>query len=69
MYLKIPEGFNEYSGMTATDDDVVVLDKALYGLVQACRVWVTTLIDYLIGIGFVRSRADPCLLYRIGEEL
>lgn len=64
VYLKIPEGFNEYSGMTATDDDVVVLDKALYGLVQACRVWVTTLIDYLIGIGFVRSRADPCLLYR-----
>ena len=64
VYLKIPEGFNEFSGDTATDDDVIVLDKALYGLVQACRVWVNTLIEYLLEIGFKRSRADPCLLMR-----
>ena len=64
VYLKIPEGFNEFCDMTATDDDVVVLDKALYGLVQACRVWVNTLINYLLEIGFKRSRADPCLLVR-----
>jgi hypothetical protein len=64
VYLHLPDGINEIGGAETSADDVVVLDKALYGLVQASRVWLNTLIAYLLSIGFTRSRADPCLLWR-----
>lgn len=64
VYIEIPEGFNEYSGMIATADEIAKLLQALYGLVQACRVWSNTFIAFLISIGFKRSMADPCLLWR-----
>lgn len=68
VYLHLPDGINEIGGEETSADDVVVLDKALYGLVQASRVWLNTLIAYLLSIGFQRSRADPCLLWRSGID-
>jgi Reverse transcriptase (RNA-dependent DNA polymerase) len=68
VYLHLPAGINDIGGAETSADDVVVLDKALYGLVQASRVWLNTLIAYLLSIGFTRSRADPCLLWRSGID-
>ena len=68
VYLQIPEGYFEIVKEPFGPDDVIELLKALYELVQAARVWLNTLIKYLLSIGFVRSRADPCLLFRSGID-
>lgn len=68
IYLKIPSGYNELSGSTGNGDEVLVLEKALYGLVQAARVWLNTFIRALIEFGFSRSLADPCVLWRKSQE-
>ena len=35
--------------------------KSLYGLKQSARLWNTTLNEYLVSVGFRRSKADLCL--------
>ena len=63
IYLRKPKGYNELSGDELSDDDALLLNKTLYGLVQAARVWLKTLINYLVDeCNFVQSRAEPCLL-------
>ena len=69
VYLKKPEGFNELSGKTMKSGEVLALNKALYGLVQAARMWMKTLVDHLTKkMGFQRSRADPCFLWKINND-
>ena len=63
IYLRKPKGYSELSGDELNDDDALLLNKTLYGLVQAARVWLKTLINYLVDeCNFVQSRAEPCLL-------
>jgi Reverse transcriptase (RNA-dependent DNA polymerase) len=65
VYLRKPDGFNELSGSTIKDDEVLALDKSLYGLVQAARMWMKTFVDHLTSdMKFTRSRADPCLVWK-----
>ena len=69
IYLAKPEGYNELSGDTMAEDEVLLLNKTLYGLVQAARVWLRTLIRFLVThCGFIQSRADPCLLVKLDEN-
>jgi hypothetical protein len=70
VYLKKPEGFNELSGKEMGKHQVLALNKALYGLVQAARMWINTLVDHLAKkMGFKRSRGDPCFLWKyVGEK-
>ena len=42
-----------------------LLKKSLYGLKQSARNWQKLLESYFFGAGFSRSRADPCLYFRI----
>jgi hypothetical protein len=42
-------------------ESTVRLLKGLYGLKQAGRLWNRQIHDYLVKIGFERSRADPCI--------
>jgi len=48
---------------------VLVLEKSLYGLVQAARSWLKTFIKHLMeSLGFERSMADPCLLMKKNKK-
>jgi hypothetical protein len=55
IYMEQPEGFNDGSGR------VWKMDRAIYGLKQAGRVWNTNLNQALIGLGFTPMAADPCV--------
>jgi hypothetical protein len=44
-----------------------LLKKALYGLVQAARQWWKKITEVLNAIGFVSSKADPCLFVKAGK--
>lgn len=54
IYLRPPQGFK-------FDDKVYKLNKSLYGLKQAARVWNETLHNELVKIGFVQNETDKCL--------
>ena len=62
VYMKIPKGFDVADGNTK--DYVLKLRKNVYGQVQAGRVWNKYLVDKLVGIGFVQTKADECVFYR-----
>ena len=47
MYL--PVGFNEVMEVEGDDDECVVLDKAIYRLVQAARQFFKKLLEILVG--------------------
>ena len=55
IYLRLPEGLEGGAG------EVVRLRKGLYGLKQASRQWYQALDAVLLGMGFVKSRGDPCI--------
>lgn len=55
IYMKQPEGFEDGSSR------VCKLIKSLYGLKQAPRCWTEHFTNFLRGLGFTQSIADPCL--------
>ena len=67
IYMEIPTGYKEVYEDPG-DDKVLVLQMAMYGLVQAARQWFKRLSDVLITLGFNPCESDPCLMYRIDEE-
>ena len=69
VYLEKPEGLDEFSDIKVGPDEVLRMNKAGYGLVQASRAWVTTWITFLKDeMGFSRSMADPCLMIKKNES-
>ena len=69
IYMKIPEGLKEYYDKTYDDDECFILDKAMYGLVQAARQYYKKFVDIMTSteMGFERCLADGCLLKRSTE--
>ena len=66
LWCMIPEGDPEW---VAGKRLCRRLRKYVPGTKMAPRAWYETLIDALLGLGFVRSRIDPCLLqFRHGGE-
>lgn len=55
IYTEQPEAFKDGSNR------VCRLNKAVYGLKQAGRVWNKKLDGFLIKIGFMKSMCDPCV--------
>lgn len=55
IYLSAP------AGVSVKDGHCLRALKSLYGLKQAARDWNTVYSDYLRELGFMQSRADPCL--------
>ena len=55
LYMETPEGVSAADGMACR------LKKSLYGLKQAPKCWNDTINQYLIILGFIRSRHDYCL--------
>jgi Reverse transcriptase (RNA-dependent DNA polymerase) len=51
-------------GLIHLDDEILLLLKSLYGLVQSARQFYLMYVKILKQIGFVQSNADPCLLIK-----
>jgi len=62
VYVELPKMFESPD----RSDEVLKLDKSLYGLVQAPLCWYSHLRKGLIVEGFVPSELDPCLYYGHG---
>ena len=61
IYMECP------AGMEHTTNEVLLLEKSIYGLVQSARQFFKKLVTVLKEIGFVQNIADPCLLWRKTE--
>jgi hypothetical protein len=57
MYMKQPEGFVE----TGLEDHVCKLVHTIYGTMQGAHDWYETLTDTYNKLGYISSRADPCV--------
>jgi hypothetical protein len=69
IYMQIPQGYKECIDSTVGTDQVLKLDKAIYGLVQAARQWWKKISDFFMyTLKFTRSLVDPCLFYRTNEK-
>ena len=49
-------------------EDCLILQKAIYGLVQAPRQFWKKIVDKMQEGGFQLSEADPCMLYKEDER-
>lgn len=54
IYMKTPQGFEN-------SEKVLKLNKSLYGLKQAARVWNQAIHDCLLNLKFLQSSSDSCL--------
>jgi hypothetical protein len=59
VYMEQPQGFEVHD----IETHVCKLKKSLYGLKQAPRAWYSKIDNYLQGIGFTKSEADPNLYF------
>ena len=59
VFMEQPEYFNDGTGR------VCALKKSIYGLKQASRVWNIKLSNVLITAGYVRSKLDPCIFFKL----
>ena len=67
-YMKIPEGYEEVISEDVDKEDCLILQKEIYGLVQASRQFWKKIVDKMQEGGFQLSEADPCMLYREDER-
>jgi len=51
-------------GMDATNEECLILNKTIYGLVQSAREFYNKLVSALKDCGFQGSLVDPCLWIR-----
>ena len=66
IWVEPPRGFDKQRDEHGSF--VLKLKKTLYGTKQASRLWQATLTEFLVKeLGFVQSKADPCL-YRLNKD-
>jgi hypothetical protein len=58
IFIEIPEGINE------SDDYVMKLNKALYGIKQAPREWHSEVDGYLHTLHYISCQKDTCLYWK-----
>ena len=70
-------GYDDYENPVTFDDawnypideDCVLLEKSLYGLVQAARQFYKKLVEVLVNeLNFEKFLAEPCLLMKYGDS-
>ena len=66
--MKIPEGYDEVINPRVDKEDCLILQKAIYGLVQAARRFWKKIVDKMQEGGFKLREADPCMLYKEDEK-
>ncbi len=60
LYTEVPQGLDKEID---PGEYVMLLEKAVYGMVQAPNAWKKTLSEVLEKQGMVPPRVDPCLFY------
>ena len=68
IYMKFPEGYDKVINKDVDKEDCLILQKAIYGLVQAARQFWKKIVDKMQEGGFQLSTADPCMLYKEDEK-
>ena len=68
IYMKIPEGYDEVISPKVDKEDCLILQNAIYGLVQAARQFWKKIVEKMHEGGFMFSEADPCMLYKEDEK-
>jgi hypothetical protein len=58
IYMECPEGLEH------EDDNVLLLEKSIYGLVQVARQYYKKWTKALKELGFSQSEVNPCLFYK-----
>ena len=66
--MKIPEGMMNVINKDVDKKDCLILQKAIYGLVQAARQFWKKIVDKMQEGGFQLCEADPCMLYKEDER-
>ena len=66
LLMMYPE-LSEY--LQADGSIITLLLKAMYGCVQASRLWYDLLIKVLCSRGYVILESDPCVLRRVVDRL
>ena len=62
--------YPEFAKYVQADGSIVtLLLKAMYGCVQASKLWYKLLIRVLTGVGYVVSETDPCVLRRVVDGM
>ena len=64
LFMEIPEGFERFYGRNA----LLRLRRTIYGLKQAAFAFWKELLLAFESLKYVRSKADPCLYYKWGEQ-
>ena len=68
IYMKIQEGYDEVINPRVEKEDCIILQKEIYGLVQATRQFWKKIMDKMQEGGFKLSEADPCMLYKEDDK-
>ena len=66
--MNIPEGYDEVIHKDVDKEDCLILQKAIYEVVQAARQLWKKIVDKIEGGGFKLSEGDPCMLYKEDEK-
>ena len=67
-FMMIPERYDEVINPRVEREDCIILQKAIYGLVQAARQFWKKIVDKMQEGGFKLIEADPCMLYKEDES-
>ena len=62
IYMRLPPAFREKNGQ------VVHLNKSLYGLKQAGRMFNALLVNVVVGYGLEQVKTDPCVFRLMKDE-
>ena len=69
IFMKIPAGLEENLQTTFDKDNCIILEKSLYGLVQAARQFHKKLLDVMINkLDFEKCKANECLLQKTTDK-
>ena len=67
IYMQIPKGYREALEKEA-DNECLLLEKPIYGLVQAARQFWKKMVAILKELGFLGGHSDPCLYTRTNKR-
>jgi Reverse transcriptase (RNA-dependent DNA polymerase) len=68
VYIRVPQGLNNFVQNLDSKLDCLLLKKAMYGLVQAAKQWWRKFISILVEeFKFKKSQTDVCVLTREDE--
>jgi hypothetical protein len=63
VYVEKPQGFETHDSQS----HVCRLKKALYGLKQSPRAWYGRMDNFLMSLGFTKSKVDPDMYYKVED--